>query len=202
MKSKYKTNIQELVLKMGRDIIIYSKPEKFNCPNCFYDDIAKKSSGRGRWTLAEATSLQADWENSSPDNKGVLRYRYFTNQRCPVCLGIGFLAPVERKSYIKCNIRWGTKNSSDNKAVITVGGETYLNLVTIKTLPKYKNLLAEAESIIIDGLKCTKITPPNIRGLGNSSILVMDLYTTDVTTNSHSAIEDKPRPVAKTNLYG
>jgi hypothetical protein len=151
-----------------------------------------RSTGKCRWTAAQAVQKQMEWEAANPytGNPGEpsascigvsqeYRYKYFVKGRCPVCLGKGYLE-TKRKRWIDAVVAWDpSQRGSGNQMVYTPAGTEGSTIVQLKTDPKYYDLFKNSESLLIDGVECKMSRPPILRGLGNQAILVITAFTTE-----------------------
>ena len=95
-KERYKKTIREVVGNLSRKVLVYKQSVRSDCPNCLYDKLTDRSTGKCRWTPVEVA------EFNDPT-----RYKYFLRGRCPICNGRGYLETI-RKSWV--DIR-GTKSA-------------------------------------------------------------------------------------------
>ena len=161
---------------LSRKVAIYKQPIKSECPNCYYDKLTDKSTGKCKWTIAEALSNQAAWIASG----GIgYRYKYFLKGRCPVCRARGYLETA-RRVWIKCLVTWDPQaRGFGNQMTYTPAGSEGSTIVQLKTDPKYYSSFKDCQKIVIDGIECKLSRAPIIRGLGNQTTLVITAFTTD-----------------------
>ena len=175
-KRKFRDRIRDVVKGLSRKVLVYRQPIKSECPNCYYDKLTDRSTGKCRWTPAEAVVKQSEWELLNPQDPcvaKVYRYKYFVKGRCPVCFGDGFLE-TKRRRWIDALVIWDPSQiGSDNKMIYTPAGTEGSTIVELKTDPKYFDLFKNCENIVVDGIECRLSRPPILRGLGNQSILVI-----------------------------
>jgi len=154
--------------------VVYQPDTERECPNCYYDKLTGSSTGKCKWTLEEALQKQVAWEILNPNQ---IRYRWFSNGRCPICKGQGYLT-TERVTSVDCLIIWEpTRNS--NSMVFTQAGSEGSTIVILKTDPQYYDLFKNSSHLVIDGVDCKMSKAPILRGIGNQSVLVITAFTTD-----------------------
>lgn len=174
-KRRFKQGIQDVVKGLSRKVQVYKQPIKHECPNCYYDKLTNRSTGKCKWTLSEADTKQDEYELTNP---GVTRYKWFSVGRCPVCKGYGYLE-TKRKVWINCLVIWNPENRYGNEITYTPAGTEGAVLVQLKTEPKYYELFKNCTKIVVDGITCKLSKPPVLRGLGNQSLLIVSAFTTD-----------------------
>jgi hypothetical protein len=162
------------VRELGRPVLVYKQPMKYECPNSYFDEATNKSTNTCKWTLLEATQLQQEYESEGGTG---LRYEYFIIGNCPVCKGFGYLTS-QRKSWVDCKITWGPSNK-DN---YTVAGSEGSIVVELKADYKYTDIFNNSTKVIIDDIKCKLSRPPIKRGLGNETLLIITLFTAEKLT--------------------
>jgi hypothetical protein len=160
IRKKYKDLIKEVVNDLHKPILVYLEPEKEDCPNCIYDALNRRSSGKFDSTFTAPTTIFG--ETISPQS--------FTRGRCPVCLGVGYLEQ-EVKRNVKALVKWNPDASSDLE-VLPVGREGSA-VVRIKVLRADFDLIMDAIYFLVDGVRCELVRPPTIRGLGIQEELVV-----------------------------
>ena len=186
-KSRYKNSMRNVVKGLSRRICVHKEPVKNACPNCYYDKLTSKSTGKCKWTVAEAAQLQADYAITNP---GVTRYKYFSVGRCPICRGKGQLE-IPRRRFVDCLIIWNPKGGGENEDVFTAAGLEGRTIIELKTHPKHYNLFLTCVKIVVDGVECNLYKPPIVRGLGNQSILIVTAVTSNKPKkNSGEAVRD------------
>jgi len=184
-KNRFRNSMRDVVLGLGRDVVVYRQPLKSECPNCFYDKFTNSSTGKCKWTALEATTRQAEYSEAGGTD---LRYKYFKVGRCPVCKSKGFLE-TDRKVYIPCLVTWNPQDR--NKMVYTPAGSEGSTIVGLKTDPKYFDLFKNSTKLLIDNVSCKMSTPPILRGLGNQTVLVVKAFTTEKPAiDSNEIIKD------------
>lgn len=174
-KERFRKAIRNVIDGFSRNVIINKYPIKHDCPNCYYDKLTGRSTGKCKWTVSEAAEQQALW---AIDNPGDIKYKYFVVGRCPICLGVGYIE-IKRKSFAKCMVIWNPSSTSTNNLTFTPAGTEGSTLVQLKTDPKYYDAFKNAAGLVIDGVECKISTSPLLRGLGNQSVLVIFAFTTE-----------------------
>ena len=155
-KDRFKKTIKNVVNDLSREVVVYSKDLRSECPNCYYDKVNNRSSGIPK---------------SSPGDPN-----YFTTGRCPVCHGKGVIVTSRRRS-IKGLVIWNPQGDALNTLTFTEAGKAGATRVEVKTDPIYLDLIKNCKHVVIDGIVCRLADPPIIRGLGNKSILINEFFT-------------------------
>ena len=183
-KRKHQKAIRDVIGGLSRKVLIYRQPIKSECPNCFYDKLTDRSTGKCKWTLEEANSKQADYAASNPNAETCstkpatnIRYKWFRFGRCPICYGKGYLE-TKRRSWANCLVIWDP-SSRANDVVYTPAGTEGSTIVQLKTNPKYYDAFKNADYIVVDGINCKISRPPILRGLGVQAVLIITAFTTD-----------------------
>jgi len=167
--------MRRVVKDLSRRVLVYKQPIRQECPNCYYDKLTGRSTGKCRWTLEEAEQKQAEHELVYP---GQIRYKWFRVGRCPICLGKGVLE-VKRKKWVDCLVVWNPSDRYSNEITFTPAGTEGSTLVQLKTDIKYFDLFKNCEYVEVDGVECKISNPPIVRGLGNHTLLIVTGFTTD-----------------------
>lgn len=175
-KERYRKAIRDVIDGFSRKVLIYKQPIKQECNNCYYDKMTNRSTGKCKWTVEEAEQKQTEWQIQHP---GQVRFKWFRVGRCPICKGQGYIE-IKRRRYADCLVIWnpGSRYGS-NETVYTPAGTEGSTMVRLKTDPKHYDTFKNCESVVIDGVECKMSRPPILRGLGNQSVLILDLFTTD-----------------------
>lgn len=174
-KNRFKRAVRDVVKGLSRKVQVYKQSIKHECPNCYFDKMTSKSTGKCKWTLAEAEQKQAEHELSYP---GQVRYKWFRVGRCPVCKGQGFLE-TRRKAWVDCLVIWNPEGRYGNETTYTPAGTEGSTIVQLKSDPKHYNLFKNCTRIVVDGIECKLSKAPMLRGLGNQSVLIISAFTTD-----------------------
>jgi len=198
-RRRYMHRMRDVVRGLSRAVQVYKQPIKSACPNCYYDKMTNRSSGRcvfnedtvagtgdnppTRYQLIQAAEqAQTDWENNGGSGACTadrLRFKYFDHGRCPICLGKGYLE-VQRRTWVDCLVTWDPNlGSSTNTLTFTPAGTEGSTIVQLKTNPKHLDLFKNATKIVVDGVECKISRPPIMRGLGNQAIMTITAFTTD-----------------------
>lgn len=173
-KDRFRKSIRDVIHGLSRKVLIYKQPIKHACPNCYYDKMTGRSTGKCKWTVDEAEQKQLEWAATHP---GEIRFKWFRMGRCPICRGQGYLE-IKRRAWADCLVIW-SPGRYDNNNVYTPAGTEGSTAVQLKTDPKRYDLFKNCERIIIDGVECKLSKPPLLRGLGNQAVLIIDAFTTD-----------------------
>jgi len=155
-KDRFKKSVKNLVSGLSREVIVYSRDLRSECPNCYYDKVSGKSSG-----IYKAGGS-----------------KYFAVGRCPVCRGKGVIT-TSRKRAIKGLVIWNPRGEALNVSTFTEAGMGGATKVEIKTDPRYLDLIKDCKHVVIDGITCKFAGPPIIRGLGNKALLISSFFTDD-----------------------
>jgi len=173
-KDRYKQTMRNVVKGLSRKVMIYKQPIKSECPNCYFDKFTNRSSGKCKWTPAEAETKQ-----NALGTDAALRYAYFRFGRCPVCRGLGYLE-TQRRTWADCLVTWNPpERRGGNEMIYTPAGTEGSTVVRLKTDPKYYNDFKNCTKIVVDGIECKISRPPVLRGLGNQTLLIVVAFTTD-----------------------
>ena len=166
-RSRFRERIRDVIKGLSRKVLIYRQPLKRECPNCYFDKMTNRSSGKCKWTPAEAAS------------KDSANYKYFKFGRCPICKGQGYLE-TQRKTYADCGVTWNPyERGFANEMMYTPAGTEGSTLVRLKTHPKYYDTFKNCVKIIVDGVECKLSRPPIMRGLGTQALLIIHAFTTE-----------------------
>ena len=188
-KDRFKRRIQDAIKGLSKRIQVYKQPIKSECPNCFFDKMTNSSTGKCKWTALEATIKQQEYEDAN--SAAALRYKYFKVGRCPVCKGKGFLE-TQRKVWLNALVTWNPKDSKTyNDTSFTPAGLVGSTVAELKTNPDYYKLFKDCTKVVIDGFNCKVAAPPLRRGLGNQSVLVIMVFTSDKLDVKRSEILKK-----------
>lgn len=174
-KKKFQRTMRSVIKGLGRKVLIYKQPVKSECPNCYYDKMTEKSSGKCKWTSAQALTKQADWELAG---NTTLRYKYFVFGRCPVCHGKGYLE-TQRRVLVNCLVTWNPYERGGNEMIYTPAGTEGSTIVRLKTDPRNYDVFKNCIKMVIDGVECKISRPPIMRGLGNQTVLIVTGFTTE-----------------------
>lgn len=188
-KRRFKESIRDVIKGMSRKVKVYKKPVISECPNCYYDKMTGKSTGKCRWTLEEVEQKQSEYEVTNPSSSATM-YKWFRVGRCPVCKGKGVLETL-RKKWVHCLVIWNPQNRYNNEIINTPAGLEGSTLVQLKTHPRNFDLFHTCTRVIVDGIECKISKPPVLRGLGNQSVLIITAYTEDkIKEKSGELIKD------------
>ena len=155
-KERFKKSIKNLVNGLSREVVVYSKDLRSECPNCYYDKVNDRSSGVCKVSSGEPY--------------------YFVTGRCPVCYGKGVIT-TSRKRTIKGLVIWNPQGDRLNALAFTEAGTGGATRVEIKMDIIYLDLIKSCKHVVIDGIMCKLANPPIIRGLGNKDLLIGEFFT-------------------------
>jgi hypothetical protein len=180
VKSIYKKNMRHIIKDLGRRIKIFRQPIISECPNCYYDKMTQKSTGKCKWTNLQVLDL------NDPS-----KYKYFLKGRCPICKGEGFLEQ-QRVVWADCLVTWDPDASgTGNEFIYTPAGSEGSTIVRLKTDPKYYDEFKNCVKIVVDGIECKLSKPPILRGLGNQTLLIITAFTTEKpSVDSNEIVKD------------
>jgi len=175
-KDRYKRRMKDVVKGLSRKVAVYKQPAKSECPNCYYEKLTNRSTGKCKWTLSETITKQAEWISSG----GVgTRYKYFLKGRCPICTGKGYLETV-RRTWVDCLVTWDpSARGFGNQVTYTPAGTEGSTIVQLKSDPKNFDIFKNCSKIVVDGTDCRLSKPPLLRGLGNEALLIVTGFTTE-----------------------
>jgi hypothetical protein len=174
VKETFRKSMRNVIDGLSRKVLVYKQPLKSECPNCFYDKFTDSSTGKCKYSAAEAPLKQAEWE---AQGNNTLRYRYFSKGRCPVCKGQGYIE-VARKTWIDALVIWDP-STQGNAMTYTPAGTEGSTVVQLKTDPKYFDTIKNCSRIVVDGVECKISRPPILRGLGTQALLIITAFTTE-----------------------
>lgn len=182
-KERYKDSMSNVIEGLSRKVQVHKQPVKHECPNCYFDRMTGKSTGKCKWTLSDAINMQADYEISNP---GVIMYKYFVVGRCPICKGDGYLE-TKRRVFVDCLVTWNPVSRFNNNTTFTAAGSEGSVIVQLKTSPVHAQLFEECVRVVIDGIECIVEKPVVSRGLGNSTVLVVSAFTNKLPNKSNNS---------------
>lgn len=176
-RGRHKKGINNLVKKLSRSIVVYKDTKKSECPNCYYDKLTDRSTGKCKWTLLETLNEKTDRT----------KYKYFVKGRCPICHGRGYLE-TKIKVNVDCLVNWVPQEKYDDKIMNVDAGSFSETIVRLKTEPKHLELFKHCSHIVVDGIRCVLSKPPFLRGVGSQSLLIVVAYTDDKLDRTNSEI--------------
>lgn len=185
-KDKHRKAIRDVIKGLSRKVLVYRQPIKSECPNCYYDKLTNRSTGKCKWTLQQTLDKQSEYASTHPDMETCdtkpptnIRYKWFKYGRCPVCNGKGYLE-TKRRSWADCLVIWDpSARGAANELVYTPAGTEGSTVVQLKTDPKNYDLFKNCDYIVVDGINCKMSRPPILRGLGVQAVLIVTAFTTD-----------------------
>ena len=178
-RDKYRKAIRDVVKGLSRKVEVYKQPLLLECPNCYYDKMTSKSTGKCKWLVSEIEGKVNEW---LAENVGKIAaeapYKWFRVGRCPVCRGEGY-REIKRKVWVDCLVIWSPSSRNDNQTVYTPAGTEGSTVIKLKTDPKHYELFKNCKRVYVDNVECKLSKPPILRGLGNQALLIIDLFTTE-----------------------
>ncbi len=185
-RKKHKKAIQDVLKGLSRKVLIYKQPRRQECPNCYFDKLTNRSTGKCKWTVTEAEDRQAEWEAANPSTVACetrfvsnIRYKWFRYGRCSICSGAGYLE-TKRRTYAYCVVIWNpSARGGGNEMTYTPAGTEGSTIVELKTNPKHYDDFKNCDYIVVDGIKSKISRPPILRGLGVQAVLTIIAFTTE-----------------------
>jgi hypothetical protein len=174
-RDRFRKSIRDVLKGLSRKVQVYKQPIKQECPNCYFDKMTGRSTGKCKHTVEEAEAKQAAW---SAGGNSTTRFKWFRVGRCPVCRGQGYIE-IKRRTWTDCVVIWDPENRYNNSITYTAAGSEGSTLVQLKTDPKHYDLFKNCDSIVVDGVPCKLSKPPVLRGLGSQAVLIITAFTTD-----------------------
>lgn len=181
---RFRKSIRDVLKGLSRKVKVYKQPIKSECPNCYFDKMTGRSTGKCKWTLIDGEDNYIGdaidkWVIDNPSRaRADAPFKYFRVGRCPICRGDGYLE-TRRRAWADCVVIWNPSSRYDNNTVYTPAGTEGSTVVQLKTDPKYYDLFKNCSRVFVDGIECKLSRPPILRGLGNQSILIVEAFTTD-----------------------
>ena len=158
----YKDLIKQTVEDLNKPIKAFLPPDSLDCPNCIYDAVNNKSSGKFQSSFTVPVVIFGN--TISP--------RSFNRGRCPVCFGAGKLVNQDAAvKNLKALVKWNPRNA--DTLLITPVGREGAPVVRIKVLRSDFDTIVTADYFQVDGVRCELVEPPTIRGLGTQEELVV-----------------------------
>lgn len=147
VKSTFATLLDQLLVDLGRQILLVLKPTVIDCPNCSYLTATGKSNN-----IHNA---------SNPNPTGPLNRAFANGQICPVCNGQGKLKTPRTTNYT------ATISKKFKEREIMEAGIGKFDNTMLKTNTVITSLsdIEECTSAIIDGKNYIKLCPPIKTGL-------------------------------------
>jgi len=138
-KNRFRRRVRNVIKGLSRKVLVYKQTVKRECPNCFFDKMTGKSSGKCKHaSLFDADQAQAAWEQAG--NTSSVIAKYFIRGRCPVCNGVGYLE-TQRKTWSDCLVTWDPQaRGFGNQMIYTPAGTEGSTVVQLKTHPKNYDL--------------------------------------------------------------
>ena len=144
LKTDFQTNIDTVLVSLGRDITVHLPPSKSACPDvtCVY-------------------------------NSTYQRYIGTNGKICETCKGQGFLVENNQTIYI-ANIRWTNEpfnESTRNIQEVFEPGRLGSNFARVKTVASSKAHLRQSIGATIDGVNVELFREPRHTGFGAAPLL-------------------------------
>ena len=183
-RDRFRKSIRDVIKGLSRKVQVYKQPIKYECPNCYYDKMTSKSTGKCKWSPVSGSDNYIEdaidkWLSNNPGKtRAEAPFKYFRVGRCPICRGNGYLE-IKRKAWVDCLVIWNPENRYGNETVYTPAGTEGSTIVQLKTEPKHYELFKNCVRIVIDGVECKLSKPPVLRGLGSQAVLIISAFTTD-----------------------
>ena len=183
-RDRFRKSIRDVLKGLSRKVQVYKQPIKSECPNCYFDKLTGRSTGKCKWSPLEAASNYvgnaiAKWVGDNPARSAAeAPFKYFRVGRCPICRGEGYLE-IKRKAWADCVVIWNPSSRYDNNTVYTPAGTEGSTVVQLKTDPKHYDLFKNCNRVVVDGVECRLSRPPILRGLGSQAVLIIEAFTTD-----------------------
>ncbi len=185
-KRKHQKAIRDVIKGLSRRVLIYMQPIKNDCPNCFYDKLTNRSTGKCKWTVTEAEDKQAAHALANPTTETCptgmptnIMYKWFQFGRCPICNGKGFLE-TKRRTWADCLVTWDpSSRGAGNEMIYTPAGTEGSSVIQLKTDPRHYDAFKNCDYLVVDGINCKISRPPILRGLGVHAVLIVTAFTTD-----------------------
>ena len=171
IQKRYKKVMNQVVEDLSNTIIVYSPSDKVECPNCYYDSVTNKSSG-----VFDSSFVSSVTIFSGTSSEQVITPISFTNGRCPVCFGNGFLER-ELSTTIKALIDFFPSELRDQRGS-DIGlswypyGRDGKSYVQLKTHKKYYNLLLNALFVEHAGVRYEFVQHPLFSGVGLDALVI------------------------------
>lgn len=163
IRKTYKDLIKQVIADLGQTILVYSPPEKEDCPNCLHDLVTGES--KNIFNSSFVTPVTIFGAEVSPQS--------FTRGRCPICRGQGYLTNYSPTN-VRALVKWDV---ADGEIKNTPSGLEGSNLVRIKCAATYYETIRDAEYFVVNGVRCELFKPPTRRGLGKQYEMTVAFLT-------------------------
>jgi hypothetical protein len=170
-RDRFRKSIRDVIKGLSRKVQIYKQPIKRECPNCYYDKMTGRSTGKCTLTYAEYEAMTESEKAAGP-------YKWFRVGRCPICRGRGYLE-IQRRTWADCLVIWNPESRYGNEITYTPAGTEGSTIVQLKTDPKHYDVFKNCDHLVVDGVPCKLSKPPILRGLGTQAVLIISAFTTD-----------------------
>jgi len=147
VKQVFKDRMDELLVDLGRPIVLHLTPSVSDCPNCLYDSIRKRSKNV--------------YSTGNPNPPGALNKPFLRGKKCPVCNGQGVLKTQRRANYTAT-----ISTKFKEREVLEAGiGEMDINAIKTSTVIGSYNDILTCELATIDDLEYRPLGKPVKSGL-------------------------------------
>lgn len=167
LNKQIKNVYEEAIKEAGQPICLYLTPNKQDCPNCISNP---DGSSLNRYDSSFVAPTEIFGETISPIP--------FTRGRCRVCRGKGYLEQEVIKRLIAI-VRWNPSGAGDSSGDLdyTPAGIEGFNNVLVKAHKCYYDNLRDCEKAVIDGVDCSLLVPPVLRGKGTTDVVAIAFFT-------------------------
>ena len=107
-KDRFRKSIRDVIKGLSRKVQIYKQPIKKECPNCYYDKMTAKSTGKCKYQgfdEDDSNYIETAIDSWLVENPSKVRidapYKFFRVGRCPICRGDGYLE-IRRRAWADC----------------------------------------------------------------------------------------------------
>jgi hypothetical protein len=201
-KKKYRKGIHSYLKDMGRPIVVQLKPFSVECPNCFLDEPKNSSVNKYNTDFKKPVNIfpgtlverliypvpfNVDTVSGVQYDPSIPNPKILEATVCPVCIGKGRL--IESKEInIQGLVTWNPKELL-RELPAGLDGES---ICRVKTFEYNYAVVRQAESFIIDGIKCLFATlgTPRLKGLGADHIVEFYLQTVSVDSSVSEKFDD------------
>ncbi len=180
---------QQVVSDLSENLVVIQDSQRMfiDCPNCIWDSINKKSSN-----IFDASFVASVVIFSSTDQQRTISPFSFSAGRCPVCIGEGQLFTT-KEVCIRAMVNYISPLEARGDGYVNLpAGREGTNRLLIKTNPCHYELITQNDTFVVhNGIKCHKLIPPFMRGLGGiDAILEFWLETSDTGDRTSNKLTD------------
>lgn len=165
LNKEIKNCFSTILKEIKKRIIIYSPPQKEDCPNC----------------ISDHTGASVDKYDSSFTSPIVIfgttyTPTPFTRGKCPICRGKGHIE-YSSTTGISALVRWNPPGAlSDGDMSFTPAGIEGRNVASVRADRCYYELLRDCVKATIDGVDCELYLPPALRSVGTTNIMAIAYF--------------------------